>query len=237
MGKGCRRGAKGGTMGRSPRLSGSLHTVNRLFTTLALLLPALALADVDPRFAKLRDSAQPLGGLSSFLDKYIGECDALFAGSSCKANSDAFRKRYSGKRMYMIVTEDVATMLSPGPYSPTTGEYTIQVMPFFPAGKYALTHGAPKKTDAQGNPVLPLLRMTGKLPGGWNAMRFSSLFRNQGLRAQIIFTPRSVWSLPGKGSGRIFGVDAQVEAVLVTEGRTGTALGLWLQGKDVPVNK
>jgi hypothetical protein len=214
-----------------------LHTVNRLLATVALLLPALALADVDSRFAKLRDAAQPLGGLSSFLDKYIGECDDFFASSSCKANAEAFRKTYTDKRLYMIVTEDVATMLSPGPYSPTTGEYVIHVTPFFPAGKYALTHGAPKKTDAEGNPVLPLLSLSGKIPDGWNSLRFTNLFRNQGLRAQIIFTPRSVWSMPRQGGGKIHGVDAQVEAVLVTEGRTGTTLGLWIQGKAVPVNK
>lgn len=210
--------------------------MNRLLATLALLLPALALADVDPRFAKLRDAAQPLGGLSSFLDKYIGECDDLFAGSSCKSNAEAFRKTFTGKRMYMIVTEDVATMISPGPYKPTSGEYVIHLTPFFPASKYALTHGAPKKVDAQNNPVLPLLSMSGTIPTGWNSMRYNSLFRNQGLRAQIVFTPKGVWSLPKKGGGKIHGIDAQVEAVLVTEGRTGTVLGLWLQGKDVPVS-
>ncbi len=208
--------------------------MNRLLATLALLLPALALADVDPRFVKLRDAAQPMGGLSAFLDKYIGECDDFFAGATCKANAESFRKAYTGKRMYMIVTEDVATMLSPGPYAPTTGEYVIHLTPFFAAGKYALTHGAPKKTDPQGNPVMPLISVSGTIPLGWNAMRFTSLFRNQALRAQIIFSPRSVWTLPKKGGGRLHGVEAQIEAVLITEGRTGEQLGLWIQGKDLP---
>ena len=31
----------------------------------------------------------------------------------------------------MIITEDVATMVSPGPYQPATGDYTINILPFF----------------------------------------------------------------------------------------------------------
>lgn len=211
--------------------------MTRLLAAVFLLLPTLALADVDPRFAKLRDSAEPLGSLGAFLDKYIGECADLFAGASCKANAEAFRKAHQGKRLYMIVTEDVATMLAPGPYQPNTGDYVIHITPFFPAGKYALTHGAPKRTDAQGNPVLNLLSVSGTVPSGWNGLRFASLFRNRGARAQVIFTPKGVWSLPGKKGRKVFGVEAQVEAILVTEGRTGETLGLWLNGKDVPVRR
>ncbi|XXF75230.1 DUF6066 family protein [Myxococcaceae bacterium GXIMD 01537] len=211
--------------------------MNRLLAALTLLLPALALADVDARFARLRDAAEPLGGLSSFLDKYIGECEDVFAGATCKANSESFRKAFQGKKMYMIVTEDVATMLSPGPYQPGSGDYVIHVTPFFPGGKYALTHGAPKKTDAAGNPVLPLISLTGTIPQGWNGMMFARLFGNKGARAQVIFTPKGIWTLPKKGGGKIYGINAQVEAILVTEGRTGMTLGLWIDGKDVPIRR
>lgn len=211
--------------------------MNRLLAALALLLPALALADVDPRFAKLRDAAEPLGGLSSFLDRYIGECSDLFSGPTCKSNAEAFRRHYTGKKLYMIVTEDVATMLAPGPYTPKTANYAIHITPFFPGGKYALTHGAPKKTDAQGNPVLPLLRVTGSLPEGWNAQMFARLFSTRGIRAQVVFTPKSVWTLPTPGGSRISGINAEVEGILLTEGRTGEVLGLWLNGKDVPFRR
>lgn len=212
--------------------------MNRLLAALSLLLlPALAFADVDPRFAKLRDAAEPLGGLGAFLDKYIGECNDAFAGPTCKANSEAFRRHYTGKKMYMIVTEDVATMLAPGSYQPNTGNYTINITPFFAGSRYALTHGAPKKADAQGNPVLPLLRVSGTVPEGWNGQMFNRLFTTHGVRVQVVFTPKSVWSLPRRGGGSSYGLNAQVEAVLLTEGRTGEVLGLWIQGKDVPVRR
>ncbi|MFP2958940.1 DUF6066 family protein [Myxococcus sp. 1LA] len=206
--------------------------MNRILLAAALLLPALALADADPRFAKLRDEAEPLGGLGTFLEKYIGACDGAFVDAQCKSNAEAFRKKYQGKRLYMIVTEDDASMLSAGPYSPGTGEYTINITPFFPGGSSALTHGAPKKTDASGNPILPYLTVTGDMPEGWNLQMFTRLFSMRAVRAQVVFTPQSVWSLPKKGGGKNHGVTARIEAILITEGRSGQPMGLWLNGKD-----
>jgi hypothetical protein len=211
--------------------------VNRCFAVVALLLPALALADVDQRFARLRDAAEPLGGLSAFLNRYIGECGDMFASPDCRTKADEFRKAYRGKKMYMIVTEDVATMVSPGPYQPTTGDFVINILPFFAGGKYALTHGTPKKTDAGGNPILPLLSVSGTTPEGWNGGMFARMFSSRGIRVQVVFTPLDIWSLSKPSGGKIFGVAARVEAILLTEGRTGEHLGLWLDGKDANAKK
>lgn len=203
--------------------------MRRLFLATVLLLPALALADVDPRFARLRDQAEPLGSLTSFLDKYIGECASLFSGSSCRASAEAFRGKYEGKRLYMIVGEEAATMVSPGPYQPGKGNYTIHVTPLFPGGDYALTQGAPTQTDAEGTPVLSLVRITGTTPEGWNATSFLRLFSSRQVRAQVVFTPQGVWSLPRKqGGGKQYGVSARLEALLLTHARTGESLGLWV---------
>jgi hypothetical protein len=202
--------------------------VRRLFLAALLLLPALALADVDPRFARLRDQAEPLGSLSTFLEKYIGECTSMFSGLNCRASSEEFRQKYEGKKLYMIIGEDAATMLSPGPYQPGSGNYTIQVVPYFPGGSYALTQGQPTQTDADGNPLLPLIRVTGTTPEGWTAMDFMRLFSSRQVRAQLIFTPQGVWSLPRKrGLGKTSGVAARLEALLLTHARTGEPLGLW----------
>jgi uncharacterized protein DUF6066 len=211
--------------------------VNRCLVIAALLLPALALADVDQRFARLRDAAEPLGGLSAFLNRYIGECGEMFSSPDCRTKADEFRKNYKGKKLYMIVTEDVATMVSPGPYQPNTGDYIINILPFFPGGKYALTHGTPKKTDGAGNPILPLLQVSGTTPEGYNGAMFARLFSARSIRVQVVFTPLDIWSLPKPGGGKIFGVAARVEAILLTEGRTGEHLGLWLDGKDANKKK
>jgi hypothetical protein len=204
----------------------------RCLVTVALLLPAVALADVDPRFASLRDKAEPLGGLSAFLNRYIGECGDMFASSDCRTKADEFRKAFKGKKLYMIVTEDVANMVSPGSYEPNTGNFTVNVLPFFSGGKYALTHGTPKKTDAAGNPILPTLTMSGTTPEGYNGGMFARIFASKGVRVQVVFTPLDIWSLNKPKGGKIFGVAARMEAILVTEGRTGHELGLWIDGKD-----
>jgi Family of unknown function (DUF6066) len=219
------------TLRREPR------AVNRCLMIVALLLPALAMADVDPRFARLRDASEPLGGLSGFLNRYIGECGDMFASPDCRTKADEFRKNYKGKKMYMIITEDVATMVSPGSYEPNTGNFTINIVPFFAGGKYALTHGTPKKTDAQGNPIMPLLTVSGTTPEGWNGGMFSRMFSAKGVRVQVVFTPLDIWSLNKPGGGKIFGVSSRVEAILLTDGRTGYELGLWVDGKDANAKK
>ncbi|RKH30475.1 DUF6066 family protein [Corallococcus sicarius] len=207
--------------------------MNRILAAaFALLVPTLALADVDARFAKLRDDSEALGSLGAFLEKYVGECDGAFVDPQCKAQAEAFRKKYTGKKLYMIITEDDATMLSAGDFNPGTSEYTINITPFFAGGKYAVTHGAPKKTDAQGNPVMNNLVVSGTAPDMWNGGTFARVFSTRGVRVQVVFTPQSVWTLPKKGGGKIYGVNSRVEGVLVTEGRSGGQMGLWINGKD-----
>jgi len=191
-----------------------------------LLIPLLAHADADAKFAALRDSASPLdGSLSSFLDKYVGDCGDLFEGQSCKKNSQAFRAKVAGKKYYVIISEESASMLQAGPYNPEKGEYTVLVTPFFPGGGYALTQGAPRKVDGAGNPVMPLIVLHGQLPDGWDPMSFKRLFRNRELRVQLVFTPTGVWSLPKKGGGKLQGVKAKIQGLLVTYARTGDPVG------------
>ncbi|OJT22601.1 hypothetical protein BO221_22835 [Archangium sp. Cb G35] len=211
--------------------------MRRLFLTALLLLPTLALADVDARFAQLRDQAEALGSLSSFLDKYIGECAGLFVNPSCKSNAEAFRAKYGGRKLYMIVGEDAATMLTPGPYQPGSGNYTIQVLPYFPGDAYALTQGMPTQTDSAGNPLLPLIRITGTTPEGWAATDFLRLFSSKKIRAQIVFTPQGVWTIPRKQGGKAQGVAARIEAILLTFAPTGDPLGLWFADQPTAAPK
>ncbi len=202
--------------------------VRRLLLAAVLLLPALALADVDPRFAQLRDQAEPLGSLSAFLDKYVGECGSLFSGPGCRKEAEAFRTRYTGKKLYMIIGEGAASMVGPGPYQPGSGNYTIHVTPLFPAGPYALTQGSPRHTDTDGRPMLPFIQVTGTTPAGWSAGDFMRLFQKKQVRAQVVFTPQEVWSLLGKGdSSKRYGVAARIDGVLLTNARTGEPLGTW----------
>lgn len=205
-----------------------------MFRTLALLTvvsSSVALADVDPKFAALRDQAEALGSLGQFLDKYVGNCESVLqGGGDCIKSAEAYRKGATGKKFYMIILEQDATMLQMGPYNPNGNEFTIHMTPFFPASNSALTHGAPTKTDANGNPVMPFLPIKAPIPEMGNVSEISRAISSRQLRLQIVFTPQGLWTLPKKGGGKITGVKARLDAIFVTYGRTGLPIALW-QGK------
>ncbi len=200
---------------------------------LLALLPSVSFADADPRFARLRDESVPLESLYGFLERYVGECKDLWAGKECKEKAKRFRAEANGRKYYMIITEDQANMLSPGPYNPSNGEFTVNIAPLFAAGGYAVTHGTPKKTDANGNPVMMFLQAKGSLGPEMTGMQFARMFSTRQLRVQVVFTPQEVWELPKKG-GKHLGVTAKVHAILVTVGRTGEQVALWLDGGSAP---
>lgn len=202
--------------------------VRPLAVAVSLLLPAMGWADANPKFARLREAAEPLASLDTFLTRYIGECTGLLAGKDCRDSAAAFRKATAGKRYYMIIDEAHATMISSGPYDPGKGIYTVNILPFFTAGRYALSHGSPRRQDQHGNPIINQITVRDRTPVGWNAVRIQSLFARRQLRVQAIFVPVGIWSLPRRDGGRMYGVRANVEAILVTVGRSGEQIALWL---------
>ncbi|MFZ5439799.1 MAG: DUF6066 family protein [Myxococcota bacterium] len=203
--------------------------MKRILTTLTLLFSTFALADVDQRFAKLRDQAEAMGAISSFVEKYIGDCASkMLGGGECEKNAELFRQSAVGKKYYMIITEETSSVLSMGEVKMRDGLFTLNLTPFFSGSGMAITHGAPAKTDGDGNPVMPFIRIDSQMPEGWNPAMMARQVQAQGLRLQIVFTPQGVWTLPKKGGGTMKGVKAKFEAVLVTVGRTGDQVGLWL---------
>ncbi len=193
--------------------------------TLLALVPALALADVDAKFAKLRDASEKIGSLGAFIDSYASACGPLLT-SSCEERQRDFRKGADGRKHYMIVTEDSATVLSMGDANPISGEFILNMTPFFPGGDSAITHGAPAKTDPNGNAVLPYIRVQAKLPDGWTMQMMSRQVQARALRLQVVFTPEGVWTLPKKG-GVIRGIKTRFDGIIVQVGRTGEVIGTW----------
>ncbi|MCA2976876.1 MAG: hypothetical protein INH41_11470 [Myxococcaceae bacterium] len=198
----------------------------RWLISLMALLPAVAGADVDQRFAKMRDVAEKVGSLSEFIEGYAGSCGPLMT-SQCEQKRKDFRRAADGRKHYMIVTEESASVLSMGDANPISGEFTLNLTPFFAGGDGALTHGAPAKTDANGNAVLPFIRIPAKVPDGWSMQLMSRQVAARALRLQLVFTPEGVWTLPRKGGGPVRGVRARFDGVIVQIGRTGEVIGTW----------
>jgi len=199
---------------------------------MTLLLPTWSLmlaigTAPDPAFARLRESAEPLSSLGVFLDKYVGECNQTI-GAGCKTQSAQFRARNQGKSFLLTLSDDAVSMVSLGRFEASKREFEIRITPFFGGGGYALTHGAPRSADSQGNPLVPMLIARARLGEGSSPERFQRLFSSHQLRIEVVFQPRSVWTLSGKKGARSQGVAAQLQGIQVVESRSGESLATWL---------
>lgn len=193
---------------------------------LLALVPALALA--EGRFDDLRKGAQPFdGGLGEFLEVYLGDCGQASNTANCRNRSREFQAQAKGKRFYFLVREDEAGMVGMSESTRSGGDFTIEVTPFFPGAEHALTNAVPKKTDARGNPILPVLMIPGTLPEGETVDGMERLFRNRGVRVELLVRPEKPWALAKKGGGQLTGVQARLEAIQVTS-RTGAILATWI---------
>lgn len=191
-----------------------------------ILIQSLGTAIDGTAFERIQRSAEPLPGLGTFLEKYVGEC-AGAVGPNCRSRSADFRNKANGHRYHLVIAEEAVNMLSPGRYDAARDDFEIKITPFFGAGSYAVTQGTPKKTDGQGNPLMPLIVAHAKLLNRWTPERFARMFSSQELRVEVVFTPRGPWILPRKGGGKIHGINAQVEAIMVVVSRSGEALAIW----------
>jgi len=127
----------------------------------------------------------------------------------------------------MLVGEETANSLSVGSFDSGKSELTLQLVPFFASGPYALTHGAPKTVDADGNPLLPLLLVRAKAGEEWSPDRVQRMISSRGFRLEVIFTPEDVWTLARKRGGKVHGVKSRFQALQVTNARTGEVLAFW----------
>ena len=196
----------------------------------AMAVSSAAFGDSDPRFVKLRDSAEAVQSLATFVEHYVGSCGPLSSGGgACEKNAEAFRKTANGKKYYMIVVEESTSVLSMG--EAIDDGFILNLTPFFAASDSALTHGAPSRTDANGNPVMPYLRIESALPDGWNMGIMGRQVQARSMRMQIVFTVQGMWTLPKKGGGTIKGVKTKFEGIIVQVGRTGDMVGQWYASK------
>lgn len=183
-------------------------------------------AEEDARFAKAKEGAEPVASLGAFLDKYLADCPASPEARECKRNAEAYRKQVNGKRQYTVVSEEAAQLQ----VADVRGDsFTFNLTPFFPASNSAITLGAPSRSDANGNPVMPFLAIEGKSPEAMSPQMIGRMAGARGLRVEVIFVPQGTWTLPAKkGAKAATGVKTRFEAVRITVARSGEELGIWV---------
>jgi hypothetical protein len=190
---------------------------------LAFAVAAATAAAEDDAFDKAKSGSVPTeGGLSTFLSKFVGACEE--GGPPCKKAAEEYRRQNKGKKLYLSL-DDGASMLAVGEKG-ADGELVMNVTPFFAGGEFALTSGAPSRTDAAGNPVMPLMRVNGKAPDG-DVDRLARMLSMHQLKVEVVFSPEGTWSLSKKGGGTIQGVKAKLLALRVSMARTGETVAVW----------
>jgi hypothetical protein len=196
---------------------------------LASALSPQAWAEAPKAFAALRDSAEAVDSLTTFLDRYVGHCTDPFEKAACESNARKARQQMTGRAFYAVLGERASRMLRAGAFNPSGGTFRIDLTPFFEAGDFALTLGAPIGVDAEGRPRIPLLPMPAAMPGGSLPMDMERLLRSGALRVHLVFKPLGIWSLPARAGGpKLEGVKAKFLAVRIVNGRSGEEVALHL---------
>jgi hypothetical protein len=189
-----------------------------------LLLLAAALHPGPARaadFAALATGAERIEALEPFLTRYVGSCTDPYEKRTCEANVAAVRRTLAGKT-YAVRIPDAGPLVRPR----LEGErFLLLITPFVDGGGLALSHGAPARQDAQGQPLVGLIPIRGKLPPGTLELEFEGPFRTGAIELEIVFKPERTWKLPRKGErGNLEGVAARFLAIRVVDARTGAEI-------------
>ncbi len=182
----------------------------------ATALPASAGAD----FSSLATGAERLETLEPFLARYVGHCTDVYERRTCEANVAASRRAVAGKT-FTVRVPDAAPLVQPRLQG---GKFTLLVTPFVDGGGFALSNGAPLRQDAQGNPLVGLIPISGRLPPGTMELEFQGPFRTGAIELEIVFRPERTWKLPRRDGGSYEGVAARFLAIRVLDARTGNEI-------------
>ncbi len=194
-----------------------------MLRALALLL---ALAGAPPSlartgdFASLATGAERLESLEPFLSRYVGHCTDIYERRTCEANVAAVRRAVAGKT-FAVRVPDAAPLVRPR----LEGEkFVLLVTPFVDGGGLALSNGAPLRQDREGNPLVGLIPIAGRLPPGTIELEFQGPFRTGAIELEIVFRPERTWKLPRREGGSFEGVAARFLAIRVLDARTGNEI-------------
>ncbi len=189
-----------------------------LAITLLAALSAPSFAATD--FASLATGAERLETLEPFLSRYVGHCTDIYERRTCEANVAASRRAITGKT-FTVRVPDAAPLVRPR----LEGQkFVLLVTPFVDGGGFALSNGAPLRQDPQGNPLVGLIPISGRLPPGTLELEFQGPFRSGAIELEIVFRPERTWKLPRREGGSYEGVAARFLAIRVLDARTGNEI-------------
>jgi hypothetical protein len=189
-----------------------------------LLAPTLLPSPAHARpadFDAVASAAQRIDALPPFLARLIGRCTDPYERRTCEENVAQVRRAVIG-RTFTVRVPDAAGLVR---HERRSGGFLLLLTPFVDGGGLALTHGAPRRQDAAGHPLIDLIPIPSAVPPGMMDMEFESPFRTGAIELEIVFRPERTWSLRRRGEpGSYEGVAARFLAVRVLDARTGNAI-------------
>jgi hypothetical protein len=194
-------------------------------TSLALI--ASGIAALVPRgvgrFDSMKEEATRVESLSGFLERYVGNCKDPFEQVACQQNVRQTRQTYRNKTLFVNVGERIGEMIKAE--SDGSGGFRLLVTPFIDGGGYALTHGKPRRQDAQGRPLIDYVVVKGDLPEGMGEMEFRSTFRAGNVSMELLFRPEGVWKMRRRTEAGFYeGVTARFVGMRLVNQRTGAEI-------------
>ena len=170
--------------------------------------------------AALVGKAERLERLDPFLEKVLGRCTDPYGRAACEAAAASARKSVAD-RTYVVRVSDATALVRP---EIKGDRYLLLLTPFLDGGGLALTNGSPVSQDREGNPVVKLVPIRGRLRTGEMDLDFLSPFRTGAVELEIVFQPGKAWKLPKKGGGFVEGLGARFLAVRLLDARRGTEI-------------
>ncbi len=182
-----------------------------------LAMPAFA----GSSFEALATGAERLDALEPFLSRWVGHCTDPYERRTCEAHVAADRRALAGK-IFTVRVSDAAQLVRPK----LEGEqFLLLVTPFVDGGGLALTHGAPLKQNADGQPLIGFIPIRGRLAPGTMGMEWEGAFRTGAIELEIVFRPERTWKMKRKGeTGDYAGVAARFLGIRVLNSRTGSEI-------------
>jgi hypothetical protein len=191
-----------------------------LLTAATLLAPSPAAPDT--RYDALRERASPVDSLGPFLERYLGSCRDEASRADCERRTREVRRDLDRGTYAASVAEHTLEIVKP---QRTARGYRFLVTPFIDGGGIALTHGEPRRQDAEGRPLIPFLVLDGALPEGMDALDLERALRTGRVELEVVFRPEGTWRLRRKGAGAWYeGVKARFLGLRLVESRSGTAI-------------
>lgn len=188
-------------------------------------LVALFLAAGAP-YKTQADGAERVPNLGRFLEAYLGDCmsdEPTFDKKGCLEDAARVQKEKNGRLMVFEVP-DPSSLFQLKSFDRQRGAYRVEVTPFFSERALAMSVGKPQKLTPDGLPIVKNVPLSVKMPDGETEFSFKRKLERGQVTMELLFRPRSVWTLKPKNQREMRGVSVELVGIRLTQSPGDTVI-------------